>query len=190
LLWLGRLLGRRARLLGGAVDSMNHTADPLVITEVKQDDFTLTLPGSWRQRRTPDGFELAEAGGPHRLTIRVKRLLSPVADGALPALVDRVLDEHRRLSMNAVAEVLAWDDSELLADHRRMERRSMGVCPAQALRVALLALASSRDVLSATLVYRKAPGGGPTTAAAFSALATVIFDQLHNAQVPDGRPGG
>jgi hypothetical protein len=44
--------------------------------------------------------------------------------------------------------------------------------------VALMTRATTRRVVSATLVYRLTPGADPVGAANFGALASVVFDQI------------
>jgi len=164
-------------MLPGAVAG-DAGAAPLEITEIKAEGFCVRLPGRWRQRRTGDLLELVEDGGGHRISIRAKNLPAPLADGALPALVDRLLDELRRSAVNAAEEHLDWENPPALAGPDFLERRSVGGASGRPLRVALLARASSARVVSATLVYRHTRGAELAPAADFGALASVVFDQI------------
>ncbi len=175
--WLVARLGFGRRMLPTAARGAALAGAPLVVTVVEQDGFTVTLPGAWRQRRTADGWELTEAEGSHRLTIRARQLLLPVADGALAGLVDRLFEEHRRWAMSVGAD-LVWADAPPVATAHRAQRRGVGECPRDTLRVALLTRSDGRQMLSASLVCRNLESRGTSSSAAFGALAAAVFDQL------------
>jgi hypothetical protein len=170
----------RERLFRKVGAEMDPAAAPLELTHVSHEAFSLALPGAWRERRGSSGLDLTRSDGLERVTINVKKLVAPVAQGALPAMVARVLDDQGREVTNEAAELLEWGEADLIPRGTALEARQCGSCVAGRLQVALLVRATEERILSASLVSRHIDDEIDRMAvqAAFAARAAIIFDRL------------
>lgn len=171
--FFARLFGRRERQLRQLVIDAQQGARPLTLTEICHDRFSITLPGAWRElSRDAESCELVSAAGREWLSITVRRLVVAPAEDELPAVAQQLLRD--RQSSLAAAGSIAWTEPETCCHAGVLQLRSDGYQSANHLCHAVLLRIGPDAVLSGTLAAQ----ADPIAMAAFSNLATVLFQRL------------